>query len=122
MDIEDLAEAIRWQASHAEENGAPCTARVIRAFEPVAKGPSKIGRRMANWPGLSLKDAMPLRLAGGLHHLQLSGADTRLADVYSGAQTDQSAIDGLVCEMVERFDGLLPSGSASCRERVCQYV
>ncbi|MBA4164519.1 MAG: DUF2332 domain-containing protein [Erythrobacter sp.] len=107
MDIDDLAEAIRWQASHAEENGAPCTARVIRAFEPVAKGPSKIGRRMANWPGLSLKDAMPLRLAGGLHHLQLSGADTRLADVYSGAQTDQSAIDVLVCELVERFDDLL---------------
>ena len=56
MDIDDLAEAIRWQASHAEENGAACTARVIRAFQPVSKGSSQTGRRMANWPGLSLKD------------------------------------------------------------------
>lgn len=109
MDIDDLAEAIRWQASHAEENGAPFTARVIRAFEQVVKGPSRTGRRMADWPGLTLKDAMPLRLAGGLHHLLLSGADARLTDVYDGTLTDQRRIDELVCDLVETFDErLLP--------------
>lgn len=109
MDMRDLAEAIRWQASHAEENGAPCTARVIRSFAQVAKGSSKTGRRIANWPGLALKDAMPLRLAGGLHHLLLSGADARLAHVYAGGLTDQNAIDDLVCDLVETFDArLLP--------------
>lgn len=109
MDIDDLAEAIRWQASHAEENGAPCTARVIRAFEQVVKGPSRTGRRMADWPGLTLKEAMPLRLAGGLHHLLLSGADTRLTGVYDGTLSDQRRIDELVCDLVETFDErLLP--------------
>lgn len=109
MDIGDLAEAIRWQASHAEQNGAPCTAMVIRAFQQVVKGPSRTGRRMADWPGLTLKDAMPLRLAGGLHHLLLSGADTRLKGVYDRTLTDQRRIDELVCDLVETFDErLLP--------------
>src|SRR3546814_2795867 len=64
---------------------------------------------MADWPGLTLKDAMPLRLAGGLHHLLLSGADTRLTGVYDGTLSDQRRIDELVCDLVETFDErLLP--------------
>mgnify|MGYP003324995686 CR=1 FL=1 len=109
MDTQDLAWAISWQASHAEENGAPCTARVIRALEQVAKTDTATGRRIANWQGLSLKDAMPLRIAGGLHSLVLTGADDRLARVYAGQITDQALIDALVCELVESFDTqLLP--------------
>jgi hypothetical protein len=35
---------------------------------------------MREWPGLSLEDAMPLRVAGGLHWLHLSGEErARLA-------------------------------------------
>lgn len=109
MAIGELAEAIAWQARHAEENGAPCTARVIRALLGVAAGDSATGRRIANWPGLTLKDAVPLRIAGGLHHLLLSGADARLARVYNGEITDQAEVDALVGELVHSFDAeLLP--------------
>ena len=109
MDTKELADAIAWQASHAEENGAPCTARVIRALEQVAKTDTATGRRIANWQGLSLKDAMPLRIAGGLHSLVLTGADNRLARVYAGQITEQTLVDELVCELVETFDAqLLP--------------
>ncbi len=109
MAIEEFDAALKWQAEHAEENGASCTARVVRALAKVREGSTATGRRIANWQGLTLKDAMPLRMAGGLHYLVLSGEDDRLARVYSGQITDQGQIDRLVCDLVERFDTqLLP--------------
>lgn len=107
MAITDLDAAIEWQAEHAAANQAPCTARIIRALTKVAEGNTATGRRIAEWQGLTLKDAMPLRIAGGLHHLLLSGEDNRLARVYSGQMTDQGQVDRLVCELVETFDHLL---------------
>jgi hypothetical protein len=109
MGLEDFTSALEWQARHAEENGAPATARVIRALAGVRASDTATGRRIAGWPGLTLKDAMPLRIAGGFHHLLLTGADERLAAVYSGAVTDQAEIDALVLDLAHRFDArLLP--------------
>ncbi|MFN4112793.1 MAG: DUF2332 domain-containing protein [Sphingomonadaceae bacterium] len=109
MDIKSLPEAIEWQARHAEEGGAPGTARVIRGLLAVLTSDTATGRRLAGWQGLTLKDAMPLRINGGLHNLVLTGADPRLGAVYRGELTDQSAVDALVRELVERFDErLLP--------------
>jgi hypothetical protein len=107
MAITDLEAAIDWQAEHAASNQAPCTARIIRALTKVAQGNTATGRRIAGWHGLTLKDAMPLRIAGGLHHLVLTGEDERLARVYSGQISDQGQVDRLVCELVETFDHLL---------------
>jgi len=104
MALEDFAAALAWQAAHAEENGAPATARVIRALAGVRASDTATGRRIADWPGLTLKDAMPLRIAGGFHHLLLTGADQGLAAVYSGAVTDQAAVDALVLDLTHRFD------------------
>lgn len=109
MDIKSVPEAIEWQARHAEEGGAPNTARVIRGLLAVLDGNTATGRRMAEWAGLTLKDAMPLRINGGLHNLVLTRADSRLGAVYGGELTDQNAIDALVRDVVERFDArLLP--------------
>jgi len=107
MGLKEFEAALDWQATHAQENDAPCTARVIRALDKVRQGDTATGRRIANWQGLTLKDAMPLRMAGGLHHLLLSGEDDRLARVYSGQITDQGQVDRLVCELVETYDHLL---------------
>ncbi len=107
MDTSDFDAALDWQATHAEENGAPCTARIVRALAAAAKGDTAVAQRMTNWPGLTLKDAMPLRIAGGLHYLVLSGADDRLALVYRGEITDQAEVDALVCSVVEAHDAAL---------------
>lgn len=107
MAIEEFKSALDWQASHAEQNGAPCTARIIRALAKVRESDTATGRRIAAWEGLTLKDALPLRMAGGLHHLLLSGQDDRLARVYSGQIIDQGQIDALVCDLVETYDTLL---------------
>ena len=109
MGLEDFTAALEWQARHAEENGAPATARVIRALAGVRASDTATGLRIAGWQGLTLKDAMPLRIAGGFHHLLLTGADERLAAVYSGDVTDQAEVDALVLDLAHRFDvRLLP--------------
>jgi len=107
MAILDVREAIEWQAQHAEEAFAPCTARVVRAELAILDTGTATGRRMANWHGLVLADAMPLRVAGGLHWLCLTGQDTRLQPVYAGLLTDQSAIDAIVVDMVSKYDAPL---------------
>jgi len=107
MDGSDVAAAIVWQADHAAKNGAPCTGRVVRAQFGLLGGETETGRRLACWPGKPLEDALPLRLAGGFHHLVLSGADTRLAAVYRGELTDQMAIDALVADVTRTHDKAL---------------
>jgi hypothetical protein len=107
MAIEEFDAAIGWQADHAEQAGAPCTARVIRSLAKVRESETRIGLRMREWKGLTLKDAMPLRVAGGLHHLALSGVETRLNPVYSGAVSDQAAIDAIVLDIAKEHDAAL---------------
>lgn len=107
MGIEDFRKAVEWQADHAEKNLAPCTARVIRALPSLCDTQTATGRRLAGWQGLTLKDAVPLRVTGGLHHLLLSGADDRLARVYSGQIVDQGQVDALVRDLVETYDNLV---------------
>jgi hypothetical protein len=107
MDLTDVRAAIEWQADHAAAAAAPCTARVVRAELAILDTDTATGRRMANWQGLSLADAMPLRTAGGLHWLCLTGVDRRLEPVYAGLLTDQSAIDAIVADMAVKYDARL---------------
>lgn len=107
MEVADVVRALEWQADHARNNGAPCTARVIRAFVPLLDSGTQVGNRMRHWPGLTLEDAMPLRLTGGLHHLHLAGADGRLGTIYAGAVTDQAEVDAAVLAVVRDHDARL---------------
>lgn len=109
MEIEEVAKAIEWQANHATNNGAPCTGRVVRAQLHLLDGTTQVGSRIAAWPGKPLEDALPLRLAGGHHHLVLTGKDMRLAPVYRGEVTDQAEVDALLREVTGKHDvELLP--------------
>ncbi len=109
MGITDVCEAIAWQADHAEKAAAPCTARVVRAQLAILDTRTELARRIKEWPGLSLEDAMPLRVAAGFHWLCLTGADRRLEPVYAGELTDQAAVDALVAAIaVEWGAKLLP--------------
>ena len=107
MDVADVATAIAWQADHCEEANAPQTAQVIRAELAILETETALARRMNNWAGLSLRDAMPLRVAAGLHYLFLSGEDRRLEPVYAGLTNDQAAVDEIVADMAVRYDARL---------------
>ena len=104
MDIVSVPEAIEWQAKHAENAGAPGTAQVVRALLALEGSEAATARRIFNWQGLSLRDAMPLRIAGGIHNLLLTGEEPRLEDVYAGRMPDQGQVDALVREIVETHD------------------
>lgn len=109
MGIVSIPEAIKWQARHAQEAGAHGTAQVVRALLALQDSDSATARRIFSWQGLSLKDAMPLRIHGGLHNLVLTGEDRRLGAVYARQLTDQPMIDSIVRELVEKHDQrLLP--------------
>lgn len=109
MEIADVGETIDWQAAHAEKAGAPITARVIRAERAIITSGTRTGQRMANWPGLSLEDAMPLRMAGGIHFLHLTGQADELGPVYAGEIADQAAVDAVVAQVAAQHDlALLP--------------
>jgi hypothetical protein len=104
MDDARIANGISWQAEHCRRNGAPVTGRIVDAQVSLMHGDTAVGRRIANWPGLPLEDAMPLRLAGGFHHLLLTGADARLEPVYRGAITDQAEVDAIVAAVTADHD------------------
>ena len=105
----EIADGIAQQAEHATRNNAAGTGAVCRAMIALAEGNSACGARIAAWPGSVIKDAMPLRLAGGLHDLFRRGFEPGLGAVYRGEVTDQVAIDSLVSEIVARHDAdLLP--------------
>ena len=107
LETTNPAEGIAWQAEHCRRNGSALTGRIVTAMLPLLAGPTAVGRRMALWPGKVLEAAMPLRLAGGLHWLHLTGAEPSLAPVYRGEVTDQAQIDAIVAQVVARRDALL---------------
>ena len=107
MEIASVREAIEWQAEHLKRAGAPNNARVIRALLAVMETDTATGRRIANWQGLTLEDALPLRVAGGFHYLLLTGEEDRLGDIYRGFITDQGQVDRLIVEIAQRHDHTL---------------
>jgi hypothetical protein len=107
MEDSRIIEGIRFQAEHCRRNDAPVTARIVEAQVALLKTDTAVGRRIANWPGLPLEDAMPLRLAGGMHYLLLTEADVRLEPVYRGDVTDQADVDAIVAAVVADHDAAL---------------
>jgi len=82
---------------------------MVRAQLPLLTGATRVGQRLASWPDSAAADALPLRLAGGLHNLHLTRREQRLAPVYAGEMTDQAAIDAVVGAVVADHDAdLLP--------------
>lgn len=106
---QEIERQIGAQADHAAANDAPATAAVCRALIALARGTTACGQRIADWPGDVLTDAMPLRLAGGLHHLFRKGTAPELGAVYRQEVTGQAQIDAIVADVVARHNtDLLP--------------
>ncbi|MDG2535550.1 DUF2332 domain-containing protein [Sphingomonas sp. HITSZ_GF] len=63
---------------------APIYADICVAIAEGLDRSSETGRRVLDWPGEPTRDALPLRLIGGLHALVLAGADAELAQVFAG--------------------------------------
>lgn len=100
-----LATAFGNQAAYCRANGAPVTARIVAAiWAAVESGRGgAVAERVRRWPGAPLADALPLRVAGGLHALHLTGAEPRLAAIYEGGAADDAGIIAAALEEHKAF-------------------
>lgn len=97
------------QVAYCRDNGAPVTALVCDALWELlaSKRGGAVMARIRAWQGPPLADALPLRIAGGLHALHLRGAEPGLAPIFAGeAPADATARVSAVLEKHEA--ALLP--------------
>jgi hypothetical protein len=81
-----VAAAFANQVAYCSAANAPVTARVVGAIAALLDSgePGALLDRIRNWPGAPLADALPLRIAGGVHSLWLAGAEPALGAIYRG--------------------------------------
>jgi len=104
-----VATAFSNQVAYCMAADAPITARVVAAVAALLDDgtPGALLDRIRNWQGAPLADALPLRIAGGLHALSLSGEEPALNAVYRSEEADDIAV---VREAIARHeDRLMPS-------------
>ena len=90
-----VAAAFDNQVAYCTASGADRTARICAALRELllcGEGGAVL-ERVRDWPGAPLADALPLRLAGGLHALHLKGTEAALVAIYEGREgVDDAAI------------------------------
>jgi len=89
-----VATAFANQVAYCVHGGAPLTARIVAGVAALVEAgvPGELLGRVRGWQGAALADALPLRVAGGLHALHLSGAAPELAPIYAGEAADDAAV------------------------------
>lgn len=95
-----VAAAFANQEAYCTASGATITARIVAAVGALLErdAAGALFDRMRAWPGAPLADALPLRVAGGLHALHLAGAAPALAAIYDGEpeRDDAALIAGVI--------------------------
>jgi len=86
---------------------APAYARICTALAMGLNRDSAVGTRVVDWPGEPTRDALPLRLIGGLHALVLAGRDPALAAVFEGKITDPDGIEAALTQTLIAHDTML---------------
>ncbi|MET1026064.1 MAG: DUF2332 domain-containing protein [Dongiaceae bacterium] len=76
--LEAFSKQVRW----CRELGSPFTAGLLHSAWLDLEQTGPLADLIGHWPGDPAADALPLRLAGALHALVLSGADADLANHY----------------------------------------
>lgn len=89
-----VATAFANQVAYCEAASAHVTARVCGGIGAVlaSEATGELLDRVRSWPGAPLADALPLRVAGGLHALHLSGAASALGPIYRGEPADDAVV------------------------------
>jgi len=79
-----VAAAFDNQVAYCTASGALTTARICAALRDLVEAGEggEVLDRVRQWPGAPLADALPLRLAGGLHALHLNGTEPALKAIY----------------------------------------
>jgi len=95
------------QDYYCRQMGAPIYADMCAAIAGGLTRGSRTGARVLDWPGEPTRDALPLRLIGGLHALVRAGGDAELATVFAGEVKASEAIATTLNAVLKRHDDAL---------------
>lgn len=95
------------QEHYCAKMDAPIYASICRALAKGLTRDTRTGARALDWPGEPTRDALPLRLIGGLHALVLDGADEELAKIFAGEISEPDALQGALMRVLARHDDTL---------------
>ncbi len=102
-------EALALQVQYCEANGTPVTAAICRTLAEALDNSTATGRRVLGWSGHATRDALPLRLAGGVHHAWRKGNAPELAGLFGGQGGDAAAMQAFLrradAELLPWLDG-----------------
>jgi hypothetical protein len=109
-----VREGFREQARWCERLGSPFTARLCAALAETLDPGTAIGARVLGWQGDPMRDALALRLCGGLHALVRSGRVPALATLYPPAPLPKDealaeALNKVLGDQAEALDPWLDS-------------
>ncbi|MCT2558987.1 DUF2332 domain-containing protein [Tsuneonella sp. YG55] len=106
-----VARAFENQVAYCRAANAPITARIVAAVAELLDSdePGALLDRIRKWQGAPLADALPLRIAGGIHSLWLSGAQPELGAIYRDPNPTREAHDdvGLVRDAIAAHEAPL---------------
>lgn len=91
------------QAGYCTAMDAPITARICTALGQGITRASETGRRVLDWPGEPVADALVLRLVGGLHALHRRGVP-ELRRIFIGEETDLGRIGATLDAVLSAYD------------------
>ena len=97
-------EAFRIQSFYCTSNAAPIYAAIADALADGLTRDSAVGRAVLDWPGEPTRDALPLRLIGGLHALVLAGKDGDLTAVFRGTVDEPARIAAIINRVLRIHD------------------
>lgn len=101
---ERIRSAFRQQAAFCRASGSAVTADVLEALADVLDGSTRTGRRILDWPGDPMVDALKLRIAGGLNALARSGREPELTKLYDARSGEFHAV---LKRVLEKWDDWL---------------
>ncbi|WP_294330666.1 DUF2332 domain-containing protein [uncultured Sphingomonas sp.] len=91
------------QAGYCAAMDAPITARICTALGQGITRASETGRRVLDWPGEPVADALVLRLVGGLHALHRRGVP-ELRRIFTGEETDLGRTGAALDAVLSAYD------------------
>lgn len=104
-----LKAAFLEQATHCEALDSPFMGRLLRLLAARWPEGSALADKLAAWPGDlgPLAASLPLRVAGGLHALRLSGRDAGLDAAYPPSSLGDEDLWRAVADALARHDAFL---------------
>ncbi|MCP3734691.1 DUF2332 domain-containing protein [Sphingomonas sp. RP10(2022)] len=103
----DNRQAFDVQAGYCTAMAAPVTARVCIALGQALDRSSATGRRVLDWAGEPVADAVVLRLVGGLHALHRAGVDRDLSRLFDGKIGDERGVEAVLARVLRDHDAAL---------------